>query len=69
MIQGMEHLPYKYRLRELGLFILEKRKLQGDLWEAFQFLKEICKKKRGQTLAVSVVIRQGKMISNYKRGD
>ena len=28
MIQGMEHLPYKVRLRELGLFDLEKGRLQ-----------------------------------------
>lgn len=30
MIETLEHLSYKERCRELGLFILEKRKVRGD---------------------------------------
>jgi len=39
IIQGMENLSYKNKLKELGLFSLEKRRLWGDLIEAFQYLK------------------------------
>ena len=39
MIQGMKCLSYEDRMKELELFSMEKRRVQGDLIVACQYLK------------------------------
>ncbi|GAB0187538.1 hypothetical protein GRJ2_001219100 [Grus japonensis] len=61
LIRGLEHLSYEHRLRELGLFSLEKRRLWGDLIAAYQYLKGPTGKMVRDCLSGSVVIGEGVM--------
>ena len=61
MIRGLEQLSYEERLRESGLFSPVRRRLQGDMIAAFQYLKGPARQLERDFLQRPGVIGQGAM--------
>jgi len=58
MMRGLEHLSYEDRLRELGSLSLKKRRLRGDVINAYKYLESGCQEDGAKLFSVDRLFSQ-----------
>ncbi|KAF7246201.1 RNA-directed DNA polymerase from mobile element jockey [Varanus komodoensis] len=61
LVAGLQGMPYEARLRELGLFSLEKRRLRGDMLATYRYVRG-CHMEMGRDLFSPA--EEGRTLSN-----
>lgn len=63
--EGLEHKPYKKKLRELHVFSLEKRRFGGNLISAFQYV-QVCSQEHKANVFINMMKDQRIEENSYK---
>ena len=71
MVRGLETKPHEERLKQLGMFSLEKRRLRGDMMALFRSVKSCHTEKEQALFSIIPYCSSGYIImgSSYREPD